>query len=155
MPTNRSGQLYDARRLSQPPASGSPIFPRCSGSGWSRLMYSLSQSFMTREDSGHIQPHYSEWMGNSVAVAISNAYDADNQTAHDGMTGLPVQVGVDAAANVLKKFYPDHERISRRKHRREKSSSTEPRALKSTPFDRKKVNRAHFMKGAKLWQLQV
>jgi hypothetical protein len=121
-----------------------PRYFRCgSGSGWSRLMYSLSQSCITRGDSGHIQPNYSEWLGNSAAVAISNAYDADNQTAHDAVTGLPVQVGVDAAANVLKEFYPDLETLFRRKHRREKSSSTEPRAQKSTPFDRKKANRTH------------
>jgi hypothetical protein len=38
---------------------------------------------------------------------------------------------------------PDLKTIFRRKHRREKSSSTEPRAQKSTPFDRKKANRTH------------
>lgn len=92
-------------------------FRRGSGSSWSRLMYSLSQSFVTRGDSGHIQPNYSEWLGNSAAVAISNAYYADNRTAYDAVTGLVVQVGVDAAANVLKEFYPDLERGLRLKHR--------------------------------------
>ena len=101
-------------------------FRRGTGSGWSRLRYSLSQSFITRGDSGHIQPNYSEWLGNSVAVAISNAYYADNRTAHDAATKLVVQVGVDTAANVLKEFYPDLERIFRRKHRHETSSSAEP-----------------------------
>jgi hypothetical protein len=101
-------------------------FRRGAGSGWSRLRYSLSQSFITRGDSGHIQPNYSEWLGNSAAVAISNAYYADHRTAHEAATELCVQVGVDAAANVLKEFYPDLETIFRRKHRREKSSSSEP-----------------------------
>jgi hypothetical protein len=38
-------------------------FGRSTGGGWSRLRYSLSQSFITRGDSGHIQPNYSEWPG--------------------------------------------------------------------------------------------
>jgi hypothetical protein len=59
-------------------------------------------------------------------VAISNAYYADNRTAHEAATELCLQVGVDAAVNVLKEFYPDLETLFRRKHRREKSSSTEP-----------------------------
>jgi len=100
-------------------------FRRGTGSGWSRLRYSLSQSVITRGDSGRIQPNYSEWLGNSAAVAISNAYYADNRTAHDATTKLVVQVGVYAAANVLKEFYPDFERIFHRKHRR-KISSFEP-----------------------------
>jgi hypothetical protein len=101
-------------------------FRRGSGSGWSRLRYSLSQSFITRGDSGRIQPNYSEWLGNSAAVAISNAYYADNRTAHDAATKLAVQVGVDAAANVLKEFYPDFERLFRRRRHHEKSPSIEP-----------------------------
>ena len=101
-------------------------FRRGSGSGWSRLRYSLAQSFITRGDSGHIQPNYSEWLGNSAAVAISNAYYTDNRNVHDAATKLVVQVGVDAAANVLKEFYPDVEKLFRRKHQHEKSSSTEP-----------------------------
>jgi hypothetical protein len=101
-------------------------FRRGSGTGWSRLKYSLSQSFVTRSDSGHIQPNYSEWLGNSAAVAISNAYYTDNRNVHDAATKLVVQVGVDAAANVLKEFYPDVEKLFRRKHQHEKSSSTEP-----------------------------
>jgi hypothetical protein len=101
-------------------------FRRGSGSGWSRLKYSLSQSFVTHGDSGHIQPNYSEWLGNATAVAISNAYYADNRNAHDAATKLVVQVGVDAAANVLKEFYPDVEKLFRHKHRHEKISSAEP-----------------------------
>jgi hypothetical protein len=86
-------------------------FRRGTGGAWSRLKYSLAQSFVTRGDSGHIQPNYSEWLGNSTAVAISNAYYADNRTAHQAATKLGVQVGVDAAGNVLKEFFPDLEKL--------------------------------------------
>lgn len=101
-------------------------FRRGSGSGWSRLGYSLSQSFVTRGDSGHIQANYSEWLGNSAAVAISNAYDANNRTAREAANKLVVQVGVDAAANVLKEFYPDLERVFRRKHRQNEPAVAGP-----------------------------
>jgi hypothetical protein len=46
------------------------------------------------------------WLGNSAAVATSNAYYADHRTAHEAATELCVQVGVDAATNVVKEFYP-------------------------------------------------
>jgi len=101
-------------------------FRRGTGSGRSRLSYSLSQSFITLGDSGHIQPTYSESLGNSAAVAISNAYYADHRTAHEAATELCVQVGVDAAINGLKEFYPDLATIFRRKHRRDKGFPTEP-----------------------------
>jgi hypothetical protein len=61
--------------------------------------------------------NYSEWLGNSTAVAISNAYYPDNRTARDGISKLGMQIGIDAAANVLKEFYPDIEKLFRRKHR--------------------------------------
>ena len=60
-----------------------------------------------------MQFNYSEWLGNSAAVAISNAYYADNRNVHDAVSGLGMQVGFDTAANVLKEFYPDFERIFR------------------------------------------
>ena len=101
-------------------------FRRGTGSGWSRLRYSLSQGFITHGDSGHIQPNYSEWLGNTAAIAISNAYYADNRTARDAATKLTVQVGVDAAANVLKEFFPDVQRRFRPKYRSEKTSPAEP-----------------------------
>jgi hypothetical protein len=101
-------------------------FRRGTGSGWARLRNSLPQRFITRGDSGHIQPNYSEWLGNSAAGAISNAYYSDHRTAHEAATEICVQVGVDAATNVLKESCPDLQTLFRRKHRREKSSSTEP-----------------------------
>lgn len=92
-------------------------FRRGTGSGWSRVGYAFSQTVVTRGDSGRIQPNYSEWLGNSTAVAISNAYYPDNRTARDGISKLGMQIGIDAAANVLKEFYPDIEKLFRCKHR--------------------------------------
>jgi hypothetical protein len=91
-------------------------FRRGVGSGWSRLGYAMGQIFWTHRDSGGTQFNYSEVIGNSTAVAISNAYYADNRTVGDGASKLGVQLGVDMASNVLKEFWPDLERKFRRKH---------------------------------------
>jgi len=99
-------------------------FRRGIGSGWSRLGYAMGQIFWTHRDSGGMQFNYSEIIGNSTAVAISNAYYVDNRTAADGVSKLGVQLGVDMASNVLKEFWPDLERKFRRKHRGSSRQST-------------------------------
>jgi hypothetical protein len=91
-------------------------FRRSTGSGWSRIGYAMGQIFWTHRDSGGTQFNYSEVIGNSTAVAISNAYYADNRTASNAVSNLTVQLGVDMASNVLKEFWPDLERKFRRKH---------------------------------------
>jgi len=93
-------------------------FRRSTGSGWSRLGYAMGQIFWTHRDSGGTQFNYSEVIGNSAAVAISNAYYADNRTASNATSRLGVQLGVDMAANILKEFWPDLERKFKRKHSR-------------------------------------
>jgi hypothetical protein len=97
-------------------------FRRGTGSGWSRLGYAMGQIFWTHRDSGGTQFNYSEIIGNSTAVAISNAYYVDNRTAGDAVSKLGMQLGVDMAANILKEFWPDLERRLRRKHRSDKSA---------------------------------
>jgi hypothetical protein len=91
-------------------------FRRGYGSGWLRLRYAMGQIFLTHSDSGTTQFNFSEIVGNSTAVAISNAYYADNRTASEAVSKLGVQIGVDMAANVLKEFWPDIARKFSRKH---------------------------------------
>jgi hypothetical protein len=100
-------------------------FRRGTGSGWSRLGYAVGQIFWTHRDSGGTQFNYSEIAGNSVAVAISNGYYADNRTARDAVSKLGMQISVDMAANVLKEFWPDIERKFRRKHREDSAHADE------------------------------
>ena len=92
-------------------------FRKGTGSALSRLGYAMGQVFITHNDSGRTQFNYSEIVGNSVTVAISNAYYKDKRTAGDGVSRLGMQLGVDMAANVLKEFWPDLSRKFRRKHR--------------------------------------
>jgi len=91
-------------------------FRRGTGSGWSRLRYAAGQIFLTYGDSGKKQINYSELVGNSTAVAISNAYYADNRTVSNALSQLGVQLGVDMAANILREFWPELERRFSRKH---------------------------------------
>ncbi len=90
-------------------------FRRGIGSKSSRLAYAMGQIFWTHRDSGGTQFNYSEVLGNSVAVAISNTYYVDNRTATDAVSKLGTQLAVDMAANILKEFWPDMERKFRRK----------------------------------------
>ena len=92
-------------------------FRRGRGTGWSRLGYAVEQIFLTHSDSGRVQFNYSEIVGNSVAVSVSNAYYSDNRTAGEGVSKLGMQLGVDMAANVLKEFWPDLQRKFRHKPR--------------------------------------
>jgi hypothetical protein len=91
-------------------------FRRAKGSGLSRLGYSIGQIFWTHQDSGRTNFNFSEILGNSTAVAISNIYYKDDRTAHDAVSSLELQVGVDMATNIMKEFWPDFDHKFRRKH---------------------------------------
>src|SRR5260370_29445665 len=100
-------------------------FRRGSGGGWSRLGYAMGQIVWTHRDSGGTQFNYSEVVGNSSAVAISNAYYTDNRTAANAVSKLSVQLGVDMASNILKEFWPDLERKFTRKRPRDAPSKSD------------------------------
>jgi hypothetical protein len=82
-------------------------FRRGTGSGWSRLRYAVGQIVWTHTDSGGTQFNFSEIVGNSTAVAIGNLYYPDNRTVSSNVSKLSLQIGIDAAANILKEFWPD------------------------------------------------
>ena len=91
-------------------------FRRETGTGWSRLKYSIGQILWTHTDSGRTQFNYSEVIGNSTAVAISNAYYSENRTPSNAVGKLGMQLGLDMAGNVLKEFWPDIAGKFRKKH---------------------------------------
>jgi len=100
-------------------------FRRGTGSGLSRLGYSMSQIFWTHQDSGRTNFNFSEVVGNSTAVAISNIYYKNERTAGDAVSSLVIQLGVDMATNVLKEFWPDFDRKFRRKHSNDADSANQ------------------------------
>ncbi|MDE3194966.1 MAG: hypothetical protein KGN84_01380 [Acidobacteriota bacterium] len=81
-------------------------FRRGAGSPWSRLGYAVSQVVWTRGDSGKGQVNFSEILGNSTAAAISTSYYPDGRNASGAASSLAVQLGIDAASNILKEFWP-------------------------------------------------
>lgn len=90
-------------------------FRRGTGGAWSRFGYAVGQIVWTHNDSGKMQFNYSEIAGNATAVAVSNSYYQDGRTAQKATIDLGMQLGVDAASNVLKEFWPE---ISRKMHLR-------------------------------------
>jgi hypothetical protein len=99
-------------------------FRKGTGGNWSRLGYAAGQIFITHGDSGRTQVNFSELIGNSTAVAISQAYYVDNRNAPDAVSKLGAQLGVDMASNVLKEFWPDILNKFFRKH--EKTTAAQP-----------------------------
>jgi len=91
-------------------------FRRGTGSGWSRFGYAVGQIFWTHADTSRGQFNFSEILGNSTAVAISNAYYQDNRDPANAVSKLGIQIGVDMAGNVLKEFWPDLDRKLFRRH---------------------------------------
>src|SRR5215510_2590130 len=90
-------------------------FRRANGSAFSRMGSAVGQIFWTHTDSGRMQFNFSEILGNSTGVAISNAYYPDNRNASDALTKLGIQIGVDMTANILKEFSPELNRLFSRK----------------------------------------
>jgi hypothetical protein len=85
-------------------------FRRRQGNGPSRLGYAISRLFITRTDSGKHQFNYSEVVGGAASLAISNAYYADGRTVGNNVGRYGLQLGFDAASNILKEFWPDLKR---------------------------------------------
>jgi len=94
-------------------------FRRGEGGKWSRMGYAMSRIFVTRTDAGRSRLNFSELVGNSATVAISNAYYPDTRTVSDNTQKLAVQLATDMFSNVLKEFWPDIKRKLARKQRRE------------------------------------
>jgi len=91
-------------------------FRRDAGSGWSRAAYAMGQIFWTHRDSGRGQFNFSEVLGNSTAVALSNAYYPGNRAPGSAVSSLAIQLGIDMAGNLLKEFWPDLSGKLARKH---------------------------------------
>ncbi len=90
-------------------------FRRGAGSGLSRVAYAVSQVFVARSDSGRSQFNFSEVLGSATAAAVSIAYYPGRRTAGNAASKMGIQLGIGAAGNILKEFWPDLDRMFRRK----------------------------------------
>lgn len=85
-------------------------FRRGTGGKLGRTYYALTRILVTRTDAGGARFNFSEVAGNSVATAISNAYNPDTRNVSENLEKLGLQLGTDAISNVLKEFWPDVKR---------------------------------------------
>jgi hypothetical protein len=74
---------------------------------WSRLRSSLLQIAVAKNDSGHRTFNTGEFLGNAMAVGISNAYSANLNSWSSRSNKLALMVGTDMFSNVMKEFGPD------------------------------------------------
>src|SRR5262249_20125631 len=72
------------------------------GSFSSRLWSAVSQIVVAKKDSGHRTFNTSEWLGNAMAVGISNTYSAHLNTWPQRTDTWLLMVGSDTFSNVVK-----------------------------------------------------
>jgi hypothetical protein len=93
-----------------------------------RFFYATDRIFIARKDSGGHMFNVPEFLGNATAIGISNAYyPAQNRSVSSNLSNWGLQMGIDAAGNELKEFWPD---IHKRYFKKKKSS---PAQSTSTP----------------------
>jgi len=85
-------------------------YRRGTGRKLGRAFYAFTRVLVTHTDAGGVRFNFSEVVGNSVAVAVSNAYYPDSRTASLNLKKLSLQIGTDGVSNVLKEFWPDIKR---------------------------------------------
>ncbi len=73
-----------------------------------RLLHALKHSFVAQRDNGNLMFNFSEWLGTTSTVVLSNTYHPDNRR---GFSPAAQRVGYsvleDAGFDVLREFWPD------------------------------------------------
>ncbi len=77
------------------------------GSFGSRLGSALGQIVVARNDKGHPVFNVSEFLGNAMAVGISNTYSPNLNSWENRTQKWFLMIGTDALSNVMKEFGPD------------------------------------------------
>jgi hypothetical protein len=87
------------------------------GTFWSRLSSAVTQIAVARKDTGKRTFNSSEFLGNAIAVGISNTYSPNLRTWGNSSEKLGLMIGTDMFSNVIKEFGPDvKERFFHRHH---------------------------------------
>jgi len=87
-----------------------------SGSFLHRAWYAGTRVLVTRSDAGKTECNYSEFLGNAVAAAISNAYHPGPRTLGSNVNIWATQVAWDAVSYEMKEFWPDLHRLAVHHH---------------------------------------
>jgi len=78
-----------------------------SGGFLHRAWYAGTRVLVTRSDAGTTQCNYSEFFGNAMAAAISNAYHPGPRTLGSNINIWATQMAWDAVSYEMKEFWPD------------------------------------------------
>jgi len=77
------------------------------GSKLHRTLHAITAIEVARMDSGRRTFNFSEWGGNAIGAALSNAYYPDTRDWSDNLQRMFVACATDGFSNVLKEFWPD------------------------------------------------
>lgn len=73
-----------------------------------RLLHALKHAFVAQRDNGNLMFNFSEWLGTTSTVVLSNTYHPEN---HRGFSPAAQRVGYgvlqDAGFDVLREFWPE------------------------------------------------
>jgi len=72
-----------------------------------RAWYAGTRVLVTRSDSGKAQFNFSEFLGNGMAAALSNAYHPGPRTLGSNINIWGTQIAWDAVSYEMKEFWPD------------------------------------------------
>lgn len=78
------------------------------GSGKTRLLHAMGHAFVAYQDDGRREFNYSEWLGTTSAVALSNVYHPGNKRGFAPTASLVgYSIGSDMGFDVLREFWPE------------------------------------------------
>ena len=94
------------------------------GPGGKRFLHALEHSVVAHRDNGARMFNFSEWLGTSSAVALSNVYHPDYERGWGpGAARVAIGVARDAGIDVLREFWPEIARELHLPYRGEPSPS--------------------------------
>jgi hypothetical protein len=83
-------------------------FRKGEGTGWSRAGYSVSRGFVTRSDSGKIQPNWSNVLGKFAGAGLSNLYyPPEDRGASLTLSRVAISLSYQMLGNLAVEFWPE------------------------------------------------
>ena len=78
------------------------------GTGGDRLKHAMTHVFVAHADGGGSMFNYSEWLGTTAAVALSNTYHPGNDRGvGPACESIAINIGTDVGTDILREFWPE------------------------------------------------
>jgi hypothetical protein len=104
------------------------------GSGGSRFLHAVEHVFVAHRDNGNRMFNFSEWLGTTSAVVLSNTYHPGNERGvASAVQTVGLSVAQDIGFDVLREFWPEISRKFRLPFRGE----SEPTNHRASPAEHK------------------